>query len=88
MPQDLNDDKSTLVQVMAWCRQATSRFMGPYDVTRPKSLSLDPPVKQQFHKVEMGDGISRNPAAHRLLKYKIYINIMWKIVFFFQYVPL
>ena len=23
MPQDLTDDKSTLVQVMAWCRQAT-----------------------------------------------------------------
>ena len=22
MPQDLTDDKSTLVQVMAWCRQA------------------------------------------------------------------
>ena len=23
MPLDLTDDKSTLVQVMAWCRQAT-----------------------------------------------------------------
>ena len=22
MPQDITDDKSTLVQVMAWCRQA------------------------------------------------------------------
>ena len=41
-PQDLTDDKSTLVQVMAWCRQATShylskcwpRFMSPYGVTR------------------------------------------------------
>ena len=44
MPQDLTDDKSTLVQVMAWCRQATShylsqgwpRFMLPYGVTRPQ----------------------------------------------------
>ena len=44
MPLDLTDDKSTLVQVMAWCRQATShylsqcwpRFMSPYDVTRPQ----------------------------------------------------
>ena len=24
LPQDLIDDESTLVQVMAWCRQATS----------------------------------------------------------------
>ena len=44
MPQDLADDKSTLVQVMAWCRQATShylsqcwpRFMLSYGVTRPQ----------------------------------------------------
>ena len=43
MPQDLTDDKSTLVQVMAWCRQATSHYlsqcwprsMSPYGVTRP-----------------------------------------------------
>ena len=44
MPLDLTDDKSTLIQVMAWCRQATShylsqclpRFMPPYGVTRPQ----------------------------------------------------
>ena len=41
---DLTDEKSTLVQVMAWCRQATShylsrcwpRFMSPYGVIRPQ----------------------------------------------------
>ena len=40
MPLDLTNDKSTLVQVMAWCRQATSHylsqcwpwFMSPYDM--------------------------------------------------------
>ena len=44
MPQDLTDDKSTLVQVMAWCRQATSHYLGqcwprsvsPNGVTRPQ----------------------------------------------------
>ena len=44
MPLDLADNKSTLVQVMAWCRQATShylsqcwpRFMSPYGVIRPQ----------------------------------------------------
>ena len=43
MPLDFTDDKSTLVQVMAWCRQATShclsqcwpRSMSPYGVIRP-----------------------------------------------------
>ena len=40
----LTDDKSTLVQIMAWCRQATSyylsqcwwRSLSPYGVTRPQ----------------------------------------------------
>ena len=44
MSQGLTDDKSTLVQVMAWCRQATSHYlsqfwprsMSPYGVTRPQ----------------------------------------------------
>ena len=44
MPQDFTEDKSTLVQVMAWCRQATSHYlsqcwprsMSPNGVTRPQ----------------------------------------------------
>ena len=44
MQWDLTDDKSTLVQVMAWCRQAPSHYlsqcwpssMSPYGVTRPQ----------------------------------------------------
>ena len=44
MPLDLTDDKSTLVQVMAWCHQSTSHYlsqcwprsMSPYGVTRPQ----------------------------------------------------
>ena len=44
MSLDLTDDKSTLVQVMAWCRQATSHYLNqswprslpPYGVTRPQ----------------------------------------------------
>ena len=45
---DLNDDKSTLVQVMAWCRQASihylsqwwPRSLSPYGVTRPRWVSI------------------------------------------------
>ena len=44
MSLDLTEDKSTLVQVMAWCRQATSHYpsqcwprsLSPYGVTRPQ----------------------------------------------------
>ena len=44
MPQDLTDDKSALVQVMAWCRQATNHYLNqcwqwspmPYGITRPQ----------------------------------------------------
>ena len=44
MPHDLTGDKSTLVQVMAWCRQATSHYLSqwwlsplsPYGVARPQ----------------------------------------------------
>ena len=44
MPHDLTDDKSTLVQVMAWCRQASSYYLSqcwlsslsPYGVARPQ----------------------------------------------------
>ena len=36
MPQDLTDDKSTLVQVTAWCRQATSHYLSQ---SWPRSMS-------------------------------------------------
>ena len=44
MSLDFTDDQSTLVQVMAWCRQAPSQYlsqcwpssMSPYGVTRPQ----------------------------------------------------
>ena len=50
MPLDLTDDKSTLVQVMAWCRQATSlylsqcwpRSMSPNSITRPQCVNSSP----------------------------------------------
>ena len=48
MSFDLTDDKSTLVQVMAWCCQATSHYLSqcwprsllPYGVTRPHWINL------------------------------------------------
>ena len=54
MPQDVTDDKSTLVQVMAWCRQATSHYlsqcwprsMSPNGVTTPQRVSNNRHVDQ------------------------------------------
>ena len=48
MSLDHTDDKSTLVQVMAWCCQATSNYLSqcwprclsPYGVTRPQWVNL------------------------------------------------
>ena len=45
---DRTDAKSTLVQVMAWCRQATSHYlsqcwsrsMSPYGITRPQWVKV------------------------------------------------
>ena len=49
MPLHLTDHKSTLVQVMAWCRQATSHYlsqswpssMSSYGVTRPQWVKAE-----------------------------------------------
>ena len=51
---DLTDDKSTLVQVMAWCRQATSHYLSqcwpssisPYSVIRPQWVNT---VRCHYH---------------------------------------
>ena len=47
MPLDFTDDQSTLVQVIAWCRQATSHYLSqcwprslwPYGVTRSQWIN-------------------------------------------------
>ena len=60
MPLDLTDDKSTLVNVMAWRRQAIRhylswcwpRFMSSYDVTRPRwAVSTIQYIPRNMHTV-------------------------------------
>ena len=54
--QDFTYDKSTLVQVMAWCRQATSHYLSqccprslsPYGVTRPKWVKDTPELNVKY----------------------------------------
>ena len=53
----LIDDKSTLVQVMAWCRPATSHYLSqcwprslpPYGVTRPQWVNYLAMVRCKFN---------------------------------------
>ena len=55
--RDLTDDKSTLVQVMAWCHQATSHYLNqcwprsptPYGITRPQWVKSSPPGQNGCH---------------------------------------
>ena len=57
MSLDFTDDQSTLVQVMAWCRQATSHYLSqcwpwsllPYGVTRPEWVKEHWPLKLVIH---------------------------------------
>ena len=45
MSQDITDDKSTLVQVMAWCHQAPSHYLSP---CWPSSMSPYGFLRQQW----------------------------------------
>ena len=56
MPQDFTNDKSTLLQVMAWCRQATSHYLGqcwprsilPNGVARPQRVNFSRDVPLSY----------------------------------------
>ena len=61
MPQDLTEDKSALVQLMAWCHQETSNYlkqcwprsMSPYSITSHNGSVLDNPIMTYFSDVCM-----------------------------------
>ena len=71
LSQGFADDKSTLVQVMAWCRQATSHYLSqcwpsslsPYGVTRP-----------QWVKVGINHTTARSGVCNRYVTFQIVGN--------------
>ena len=67
MPQDFTDDKSTLAQVMAWCRQVTSHYL---DQSRPTSISTYGVARPQWVKTLIEYDI-----CYRLLHYMIWNEI-------------
>ena len=60
MSLDSSDDQSTLVQVMAWCRQATSHYLSqcwprslsPYGLTRPQWVLIAVKICLLFQSVQ------------------------------------
>ena len=68
MPLDFTDEKSTLVQVMAWCRQATSHYlsqcwprsMSPNGVTRPQWVNMAASRKAVDDNIVIIDGLEPN----------------------------
>ena len=65
MPLDLTDDKSPLVQVMAWCRQATSHYLSQY---WPRSMSPNGVTKPPFLHVSSTVFFSFTNASWQTLK--------------------
>ena len=69
MPQDLTDDKSILVQVMAWCRQATSHYLNQ---CWPRSPTLYGVIRPQWVKCNM----------HQTWYYNIIPSDLWVLVMY------
>ena len=64
MPQDLTDDRSTLVQEMAWCRQAASHYLSQ---CWPRSMSLNGVTRPQWVKSSHCNSDEQTPHRFHLL---------------------
>ena len=77
MSLDFTEDKSTLVQVMAWCRQATSHYLSqywpksvsPYGVIWPQWVNLESITKKLY---ELDDNVNMH-FIHKIH----HQNMMW-----------
>ena len=75
MSLDLTDDKSTLVQVIAWCRQAPSHYLSqwwtrslsPYGVTRPQwvKITIYTPYLMCKLRESYSDFLRENQLSHK-----------------------
>ena len=85
MPLDLTDEKSTLVQVMAWCHQATSHYlsqcwprsMSPNGVTRPQWVN----VLKQLPMMLLQKMWKSRPRACFTNNVLIRIQLSWDFIF-------
>ena len=95
MSQDLTDDKSTLVQVMAWCRQAASHYrsqfwprsLTPYGVTRPQWVKETWELNRQEYISNRGITVISKLIMSDIAQLTCYtiINIYWWLSVRLQY---
>ena len=79
MPMDLTDGKSTLVQAMAWCHQASSHYLNqcwprsptPYGITRPQWVNIS-----MYHKANNNSIIYNTFFTHSTF-YVIFFFFFW-----------
>ena len=95
MSLDFIDDQSTLVQVMAWCRQATShylsqcwpRFKSQYGVTRPQWVNQYTACCKLIGMNEMLSFFSGTQARAKwlcnILKHHVSITLVFQFVMFY-----
>ena len=80
MSLNLTDDKSTLVQVMAWCHQATSHYLSQ---CWPRSLSPNGVTRPQWVKIT-----GQNSKVSKEVVSKIDLASLWMCPFYVVIYPL
>ena len=92
MPQDLTDDKSTLVQAVAWCHQTTSHypnqyrqgFMMQHGTTRPQQVNLT--TEHSILTLKFGRGPNVFMPYYAKLRVSfVMINLLKHVIFFFPW---
>ena len=84
MSPDLTEHKSTLVQVMAWCCQATSHYLSqcwprsvsPYGVIRPQWVKLSDFIPQKYHSRVLVAGT-----------FCFHLHQSWYTIYWYMYLP-
>ena len=87
MSLDLTDEKSTMVQVMAWCHQATSHYlsqcwsrsMSPDGVTRPQWVN-SPTPSDAIWRYRSGATLGQVMAYCSTAQSYSYLNQCWLVI--------
>ena len=85
---DIIDDKSTLVQVMAWCRQATSHYLSqcwprsltPYAITRPQWVNWFCNWTLSFMKKDFNSSLPGQNGRHLQTVFQMHLR-EWKVLY-------
>ena len=76
MPQGLTDDKATLVQVISWCRQATSHYLSQCWLSSllPYKLTNGASIVKLLSFVSLGKLLNKQPSYCDLRRHGTYMT--------------